>query len=104
MQAGSVLCATDIKEADVSTDEQHRYGVCHRCGWRGEVAKIRRRDRRSLQSEIAYSRLCPECISDLYRLSDGQSPLSLAGDAGAADSAATDRHTEQDSTNQQSGG
>lgn len=71
MQQGSVLYAIVNEEADVSKAGQ-RHGVCHRCGWRGEVAKVRRRDRRRSNSETAYGRLCQECSTELLRASGVQ--------------------------------
>jgi hypothetical protein len=42
-----------------------RPGVCHRCGWRGIVGTLHRRDREILGSGQHYGRLCQECVSDL---------------------------------------
>ena len=38
------------------------YGVCHRCGWRGNVGKVRRRDRKYMLSGRSFGRLCDECV------------------------------------------
>jgi hypothetical protein len=52
---------------------RHRRGVCHRCGWRGSVAKVGRRNRALLRTDRACGRLCDECVEDL--LADrGRSP------------------------------
>jgi hypothetical protein len=44
-----------------------RQGVCHRCGWRGIVGKLERRDREILKSAQHYGRLCQECVSDVFQ-------------------------------------
>jgi hypothetical protein len=41
--------------------------VCHRCGWKGVVGRVRRRERKHMQSGRAYGRLCQECVADLVR-------------------------------------
>jgi hypothetical protein len=48
-----------------------RNGVCHRCGWRGRVGEVRRRDRKVLMCSREFGRLCHECTGDLLQL---QSP------------------------------
>ncbi|MGP0111087.1 MAG: hypothetical protein ACLPR9_19900 [Acidimicrobiales bacterium] len=66
----------DMAGPEQSTDKfklrRHRHGVCHRCGWRGPVVKIGRRDRALLRTSEAYGRLCEGCIDDLLR---GHVPL-----------------------------
>ena len=42
-----------------------RHGTCHRCGWRGHVAKITRRERRAFAGDRTFTRLCDECILEL---------------------------------------
>ena len=44
---------------------KRRYGTCHRCGWKGAVAKVGRHDRKRLKTGHTFGRLCDECISDL---------------------------------------
>jgi len=45
-----------------------RPGVCHRCGWKGTVGKLRRVDRKHLSpTGDSYGRLCAECLTDLFR-------------------------------------
>jgi hypothetical protein len=44
---------------------KRRTGVCHRCGWRGYVGKVRRRDSRCIQSGNANGRLYDECAAAL---------------------------------------
>jgi hypothetical protein len=41
------------------------YGTCHRCGWKGAVAKVGRHDRKVLRTGRTFGRLCDECVSDL---------------------------------------
>jgi len=43
----------------------HSPGVCHRCGWKGNVLRIRRKDRRVLGSGRDYGRLCDDCYRDI---------------------------------------
>ena len=45
------------------------HGLCHRCGWRGAVAKVRRRDRKLLQTGRSFGYLCRECADDLLHIS-----------------------------------
>jgi hypothetical protein len=40
-----------------------RPGVCHRCGWRGLVGKVSRRDRRFSVVAHDYARLCEDCTT-----------------------------------------
>jgi|NGEPerStandDraft_6_1074524.scaffolds.fasta_scaffold37557_4 hypothetical protein len=42
-----------------------RQGVCHRCGWSGTVAEVRRDDRKRMNTGRMYGRLCSECVDDL---------------------------------------
>ena len=44
-----------------------RPGICHRCGWRSIVGKVRRYGLRATSCGSAYARLCDECISDVRR-------------------------------------
>jgi hypothetical protein len=46
------------------TASGQRSGTCHRCGWRGMVSTIGRRQRRRLGTS-EFGRLCDECVSDL---------------------------------------
>jgi hypothetical protein len=52
---------------------KQRPGVCHRCGWRGNVGKVLRRDRRYLVSGNSYGRLCEDCVAMLFH---GQSAVA----------------------------
>ena len=56
-----------------------RHGVCHRCGWTGPVAKVRRRDRRVLQTGSEFGRLCHECTDDLLHIRKASEPLRVTG-------------------------
>jgi hypothetical protein len=47
--------------------ETHRNGTCHRCGWSGPVAKVRRSQRAKLQVGHQYGRLCDDCLNDLVQ-------------------------------------
>jgi hypothetical protein len=49
----------------MSTVRGARDGVCHRCGWRGVVGKVRWRDRRQAAAPVPFSRLCQECADEL---------------------------------------
>jgi hypothetical protein len=42
-----------------------RLRVCHRCGWRASLIKVRRRDRRLLGIGRSFGRLCNECEDEL---------------------------------------
>lgn len=42
-----------------------RPGTCHRCGWRGSVAKILRGERRELRIDRSVRRMCIECTEEL---------------------------------------
>jgi len=44
---------------------RRQYGTCHRCGWKGSVVKVKRSDRKRLNSGRAFGRLCDECVDDL---------------------------------------
>jgi ribosomal protein L34E len=46
-------------------DRKRRRGVCHRCGWSGTVVKVRRNERKRLDTGRMYGRLCSECVDDL---------------------------------------
>jgi len=46
-------------------------GVCHRCGWRGPVAKVGRADRKRLHTGRTFGRLCDDCVNDLLHQQDG---------------------------------
>lgn len=49
------------------TSSGHRTheGICHRCGWRGPVARVRRSIRTHLNMGRKYGRLCSDCIDHL---------------------------------------
>ncbi len=47
--------------------QKHSSGVCHRCGWRGPVVKVGRRDRTLLHTSKGCRRLCDDCVDDLSR-------------------------------------
>jgi hypothetical protein len=57
---------------DSAIVRRQRHGVCHRCGWRGNVGTVSRRGRRYVVSGREYGRLCDDCVAVL---SDGQSVL-----------------------------
>jgi hypothetical protein len=42
-------------------NESPRYGVCHRCGWKGPVTKIHVTTRIVQPSVRGYGRLCADC-------------------------------------------
>ncbi len=42
-----------------------RHGTCHRCGWRGMVSTVRRRERKHLPSGQSYARMCDDCLQAL---------------------------------------
>jgi hypothetical protein len=102
MQEGSVLCALKIDEVHVSKIGAMRHGVCHRCGWRGEVVKIRRQDRRRLKSEVAFGRLCQECATELSSQPDGQSLTMHDHQPGVTDSDAANGRIGEERTNESS--
>ncbi len=54
-----------MDRADESGAAQARSGTCHRCGWKGPVAKVSRRERRTLDTGMTYGRLCAECTADV---------------------------------------
>jgi hypothetical protein len=56
-----------------------RYGTCHRCGWKGPVAKVSRRERRNLEIGRSFGRLCDECVSDLLGAQDATATGVKAG-------------------------
>lgn len=45
---------------------KRRYGVCHRCGWAGEVSRVTRQLRKRLQIGRSFGRLCDDCFKDLH--------------------------------------
>lgn len=49
----------------VPDDRKRRYGTCHRCGWKGSVARVDRHDRKRLRTGRTFGRLCEECASEL---------------------------------------
>jgi hypothetical protein len=54
-------------------------GVCHRCGWRGAVVKVRRRDRKLMKTGRAFGRLCHECTEELLHIRKTSEPARAAG-------------------------
>ncbi len=44
---------------------KQRYGVCHRCGWKGPVAKVGRRQRKQLNTGRIFGRICDDCVNEL---------------------------------------
>ncbi len=66
---------------------RHRYGVCHRCGWKGSVAKVGRHERALLGTNRTYGRLCDECVADLLR---SKAPLRETGAPGTVQLKADD--------------
>ncbi len=45
------------------------HGACQRCGWRGTITRISRRERRELGMDLFVTRVCAECTGDLRALS-----------------------------------
>jgi hypothetical protein len=43
-----------------------RPGVCHRCGWRGNVSHVVDRRRSLFTIGHSFGRLCEECATDLF--------------------------------------
>ena len=54
----------DLERRDEGSGKR-RYGTCHRCGWKGAVAKVGQHDRKLLKTGRTFGRLCDECVSDL---------------------------------------
>lgn len=54
-----------MSEDDDSRRARSRHGVCHRCGWRGMVARPRRQDRKRLRTRRAFGRMCDDCQNEL---------------------------------------
>jgi hypothetical protein len=56
-----------MEEIQSATRSSRKYsgGVCHRCGWRGEVAKFGRRERKMLGSRREFGRVCRTCFAEL---------------------------------------
>jgi hypothetical protein len=46
-------------------DRVHLSGVCHRCGWKAQVIKVHRVDRKRMGTGRDYGRLCDECVNHL---------------------------------------
>lgn len=44
---------------------KQRPGVCHRCGWKGLVSKVSRRQRKQLRTGHTFGRLCRDCLIEL---------------------------------------
>ena len=44
---------------------RHRFGVCHRCGWKGLVSRVGREDHRQIGMGRAFGRLCDDCFDAL---------------------------------------
>ena len=53
-----------------------RNGTCHRCGWRGQVAKLNRRERRALPDDRNFTRLCDDCLNQLLHARPGETPVA----------------------------
>lgn len=69
-------------------------GLCHRCGWRGYVTKVRRHDRKLLGIDRAYGRLCQECVGALFAgqlRREGITPISEQVDRESATKASPSR-------------
>jgi hypothetical protein len=45
-----------------------RPDVCHRCGWTVPVSKLRRVDRKRLNTSRSFGCLCDDCKEDLMHL------------------------------------
>jgi hypothetical protein len=52
-----------------------RRGVCHRCGWKGSVTKLARRERARLDAK-EFGRLCSDCVDDLVRIASAPAKAS----------------------------
>ena len=50
---------------------KQRPGVCHRCGWAGQVSRVSRADRRQMKTGKEFGRLCPDCVEYLTEHSAG---------------------------------
>jgi hypothetical protein len=44
---------------------RHRFGVCHRCGWKALVSRVGREDHLRIGTGRAFGRLCDECFDTL---------------------------------------
>jgi hypothetical protein len=58
---------------------KQRQGTCHRCGWRGPVAKVSRRARKRLSIGNEYGRLCADCSGDLVKAQSALPRKSVPG-------------------------
>ena len=54
---------------------------CHRCGWRLEVRRVSRRDRRSAPVLEGFGWICDECLGDLAAVTSGPRPRLHVADA-----------------------
>jgi len=48
-----------------TSGRRHSSGSCHRCGWRGDVLRVGRPDRKLLGTGRKYGRLCDDCYNEL---------------------------------------
>ena len=44
---------------------RHRFGVCHRCGWKAFVSRVGREDHLRIGTGRAFGRLCDDCYDTL---------------------------------------
>jgi hypothetical protein len=54
-----------MDHTEVTPRYRERPGTCHRCGWRGMVSTVRRRERKHLPSGQSFARLCDDCLHEL---------------------------------------
>jgi hypothetical protein len=45
--------------------QRHRFGICHRCGWKALVSRVGRDDHLRIGSGRAFGRLCDDCFDTL---------------------------------------
>ena len=65
-------------ESTARGGRKQRYGTCHRCGWRGSVVRVTRRDRKRSLGDRTFTRLCEDCVDELlgrHGTPEGQSRL-----------------------------
>jgi hypothetical protein len=44
---------------------RHRFGVCHRCGWKALVSRVGREEHLRIGTGRAFGRLCDDCFDTL---------------------------------------
>lgn len=45
--------------------QRHRFGVCHRCGWKALVSRVGREDHVRIGAGRDFGRLCDDCFETL---------------------------------------